>query len=171
MPIDIEHFVKELEDKLTVLVVAANDVAENINPLVHVTAREKLTIQLRLYLILETIKELGGEIAKVANKDMPIVADRAKEIMIAEQMESVQHGGKTFTRDKKTYYNVNNSDESILINFMKQHPVGKELVQETVHDKTLTKFWETEFAAKDVTLPSFVNSFSKPILVIRKARA
>lgn len=148
----------------------ASNVYETIDPVVASTEREKLSTQLQLYAVMRFIKDTISELETMVNKNLPLVAARAEKIMTQEGMDSIEFAGLKFTPDKKNYISVNSTNKPAVIEWLKQHPLGREMVKLDYHPKTFESFIKKEFIEKGEKPPSIVGVFPLPTLEVRKLR-
>lgn len=164
---ELSALTKDVADRLYKL---ATEVTETVDPVVYGTGSAPLNVQLNLWVTLDYIKDIAEELSKMANKNLPIVAQRAEKLMTSTGMESVEYAGKHFTPDVKTFINVRKDDEPAIFNFMRANGAG-ELIRDYVHPKTFEKWVKESFLEKGKDLPPGVNAFDQPILKVRKARS
>lgn len=148
----------------------ASNVYEVIDPIVATTEQEKLTVQLQLYATMRFIKDTIGELETMVNKNMPVVAARAEKIMTQEDIPQIQFAGLTFSPDKRNFITVTKENAPAVLEWLKQHPVGREMVKLSYHPKTFESFIKTEFIEKGEAPPKIISVFSQPTLEVRKVR-
>ncbi len=148
----------------------ASNVYEIVDPIVATTAREKLTTHLQLYATMRFIKETCEELTKMVNKNMPIVAERAEKIMTQEDMQEIKFAGLTFQPDEKQFINVTNENKEAVLQWLCDHPVGKEMVKLGYHPKTFESFIKTEFIDKGEKPHPGVSVFPQTVLNVKKSR-
>jgi hypothetical protein len=162
----------QILDKLqTELHACASNVYEVIDPIVAQTEQEKLTVHLQLYAVMRFVKETVGELEKMVNKNLPIVAARAEKIMTQEGIEKMEFAGLTFSPDTKNFINVTKENAPAVLEWLKQHPIGREMVKLGYHPKTFESFIGKEFIEKGEVPPTIIGVFKQPILEVRKARS
>ena len=168
-------------DSIQKLLVAVNKVAddfrkmavetfETVDPAVFATPNAELSQQLYLYVALEDLLDAASIVSKMCNKNQPIVAERAEKIMTAQQMDSIEMYGKTFTPDTKTYVSVSEGNKAQVLAWLKTHETGKDLVREDFNANAFTAFIKKEVLAVGQEVPDGVTAFDKPILTVRKKR-
>lgn len=148
---------------------AFDKLMNDIEPIAHGCKADKLKTILTMYSILDNLKDQGAALTKVCNIIQPDLAERANKIMINEDMDEVTFDGIKYTPASKTYVSVNKGDQEALIQWLKTHPTGKELVCVTVNANSLTSFINellSEGYSKDskdaeTRIPSFVSTFDK----------
>lgn len=160
-----------IRDALNKLDEAVENVTNVCEPMVEAAKDADLTTQIFMYFCMKMCKAQLENADKVMNKGMPVAAERASKIMMAQFMDEVRMFGYIFKPDKKTYYDVNEDNRPRMIAWMKMHPIGKEFVKETVHPATFAKFMGEEFTDKGNDPPDFVSTFKKDALEVRKQRA
>jgi hypothetical protein len=148
---------------------AANEVYESIDPIVSVTQQAPIYTHLLLYAVCDQIKDIASGMETMANKNMPIVAERAEKIMSAEDIEKIRYMGKDFSCDVKPYAQTKASDKDKVINWLKNNVSGAHLVSEGYHPQSFQKFVREEIIAKGIVPPPFISIHNKPILLVRKA--
>jgi hypothetical protein len=123
---------------------ALNSLGEEVQPLMVGTRGENLDINLRFFFLLKKLKEHGENIAKLYNVCENELASRINMMIEQAGLESVDKviAGERIriTPETKYYINCKAENKPALIAWMKSHPIGKELVKEDVHAKTLEKF-------------------------------
>jgi hypothetical protein len=162
----------QILDKLQIeLHACASNVYEVIDPIVAQTEQEKLTVHLQLYAVMRFVKETAAELEKMVNKNMPIVAARAEKIMSQEGIDKMDFAGLTFSPDTKNFINVTKENAPAVMEWLKQHPIGREMVKLGYHPKTFESFIVKEFIEKGEVPPTTIGVFKQPILEVRKKRA
>lgn len=161
----------QILDKLQIeLHACASNVYEVIDPIVAGTEQEKLTVHLQLYAVMRFVKETVAELEKMVNKNMPIVAARAEKIMTQEDIEKMEYAGLTFSPEKKNFINVTKENAPAVLEWLKQHPIGREMIKLGYHPKTFESFIVKEFIEKGELPPTTISIFKQPILEVRKVR-
>lgn len=159
-----------IRDALQKLDEAVENATAVCEPMVEAAKDADLTTQIFMYFSMKMIRTQLENADKIMNKGMPIAAERASKIMMAQFMDEVRMFGYIFKPDKKTYYDVKEENRPSMVAWMKMHPVGKEFVKETVHPATFAKFMQEEFTDKGNDCPTFVSTFKKDQLEVRKIR-
>lgn len=162
----------EILDKLqTELHTCASNVYEIIDPIVAQTEQEKLTVHLQLYAVMRFVKDTISELEQMVNKNMPLVAARAEKIMTQEGIDKMNFAGLTFSPDTKNFVNVTKEHAPAVLEWLKHHPIGREMIKLGYHPKTFESFITKEFIEKGELPPTIVGVFKQPILEVRKARS
>jgi len=161
----------QILDKLQAeLHTCASNVYEIIDPIVAGTEQEKLTVHLQLYAVMKFVKETAGELEKMVNKNLPVVAARAEKIMTQEGIDKMEFAGLAFSPDKKHFINVTKENHAAVLAWLQAHDIGKEMVKLGFHPKTFESFITKEFIEKGEKPPSIISTFEQPILEVRKVR-
>lgn len=160
-----------MRDAMSELIKGIETVNETVEPMVEASKDCDLTVQLFMYRSMDEIKSVCGEVITLMNKGLPVCAERASKIMMAQLMDKIEMFGYVFTPDKENYYSVKKENELLMLTWMKNHPVGKHLVKEAVHHATLKKFFDENFADEGNAPPSFVGMFKKDTLEVRKSKS
>ncbi len=162
----------EILDKLqNELYATASNVNEIIDPIVASTEQEKLTVHLQLYAVMKYVKDTIAELETMVNKNLPIVAARAEKIMTQEGMDEIKFNGLVFSPDKKNFISVTQANAPAVMEWLKQHPIGREMIKLGYHPKTFESFIKKEFLEKGEKPPSIIGVFPQPVLDVRKARS
>lgn len=126
-------------------------IQEEVGPLMQGTEGEKLDTQLQFFFLLKQIKDAGEEMQKFYNACEPDLAKRINTMITAAGLDEVV---KTFngvrikiTPDTKYFVNCNKDKKPAVLEWLKNHPIGRELVKEDVHAKTLEKFVKDQIMA------------------------
>lgn len=131
------------------------------------TERDPVNVQLELYVMLRHVKEMAEAMEKMAGIKMTDIAMRIGKIMQADGTEQLKAFGHSFTPDTETHVNCIAAKKEELLLWLKKHELGRELVKEDVHPKTLQSFVKKlQEDGKDI--PPMVTTFDQPILKVRK---
>lgn len=159
--------------------VAANkllaEIQDEVMPLNGNIEQFDLSMITTYVMLLRDLKNLGEDLAKVANISLPGASERGTKCMQANCLESadIQHNGNTYriTPDAKVKASVNKENKPAFIEWMKQHERGREYVKEDVHPASILSFVEKELSEYGAEKPPFVSMFIEPDLKIRKLPA
>lgn len=132
--------------------------------------RGTLNTRLRYYLMLKYLKQCCDGLMSGCNIEMEKIASAASKIMQAEGEDKKHAFGHSFTPDTDTKVNCPVNDKPALIEWLKNHPLGRELVKEEVHHKTLSNFVKT-LQAEGKDTPPMVTTYDVPTLSVRKLPA
>jgi hypothetical protein len=165
---DLTQILDKLQQELHV---CASNVYEIVDPIVASTEQEKLTTHLQLYAVMKFVKDTIGELETMVNKNMPIVAGRAEKLMTQEGIEEMKFAGLVFSPDKKNFISVTAANAPAVMEWLKQHPIGREMIKLGYHPKTFESFIKKEFIEKGEKPPSIISIFPQPVLDVRKARS
>ncbi len=136
------------------------------------TEQEGLQTNLDFYFRLKKIKEVGESLAKLFNVNDATLSGRiSKQVAVlgVESLDKVVNG--TSYRVKigtKVHASVKKDNKDEMIEWMKQHPLGRELVKEDVHPKTLESFVINTLIGNGELPPPFFSIFQAETLDIRK---
>ena len=127
----------------------------------------------KLYITLKEFEVLGKELSKAFTLVEDGLSARIADKMNAAELETgqIEVGGLryNFTPDKKLFISCKKEDQPTLINWLRTHEKGKELIKETVHDKTLQKFVTDEILGAGELPPPFIKTHIVNTLSVRKA--
>jgi hypothetical protein len=158
-----------LQHNLDCLRAVIKTIQDDIQPEVDMNVMDGLPPKLAMYIMLESIGELSAIITKEINKLQPIIADRVQSQMVADELDSVEFQGYRYSPSSKTYFSINSTNKPDVIKWLKEHPVGCELVKEDVNIQSFGKFVKEHLDPIGEALPQGVSRFDKPVLSVRKA--
>jgi hypothetical protein len=171
----LDHLSKVMTD----FEAAQKALLEVLEPIAFGATRGDLKTKLGCYVRLDALLDLCKSVTTAANTHMPTLADKVTTEMLASDMDSIEMFGHKFTPATKTYVSVNSENKPLVIDWLKQHPVGVELVKEDFNANAFTslikKLVEEDGYSKDATekekrIPAQISMFDKPTLSMRKVK-
>lgn len=160
-----------IEKETATFIQALGTLRETLDAASAVAPEASLGVNLFLYRKLEDVRNHCDTITKMANRNDPAIADRIIKHMQADDQTMLVHEGYKYEPGMKDYITINKDDQPVAMSWMKNHPIGKELVHETVAPASMTKFMVEQFVDKGETPPSFAKHFPKPNLRVTKSRS
>lgn len=158
-----DKFITELKATLDA---AASELCDKINIAEFASQQCKLPLKLKLYAALRQIKECCDNLSSTAGSKMVPIAASAVKIMMANDTEEMVCYGYKFTPDEKVFVSCPADEQDRMLEWMRSDEEGRELINETVHPKTLEAFVKRRIA-DDKQVP-FVNVYTQPVLTVRK---
>lgn len=149
---------------------AAAKLSNTLEPVAFGLETKTLMDNVKLYAAIDYVSDVAKEIARIANVVEPIIAERITKRMLAEDMDSLQHDGYSYSPDEKTYVSVTAANMPSVMIWLKGHSEGKELVKEMVHPKTFESFIK-QLKDAGSPIPATVSVFSKATLAMRKLKS
>ena len=149
-----------------------SDLGMEVDPLLFGTAETGLQINLDFYFKLKKIKEIAANLEGLFNKNDAALAERiAKQIEVLgvdSLVKEIDGQAYTVKIENKVYVNVNKDNKPAFIEFMENHPIGRELVKKEVHHKTLESFVIDELIGKGELPPPCISMHTALTLGTRK---
>lgn len=164
-----EMMLKIIQDRIDAFEPVAIKLVECMEPFNEGMKEEKMMVNIKFYQMICYLYDFGKEMQRVANILEPLVAERITKCMMQEDMDSITHGGYTYAPDTKTYISVAADKMPALIAAFKADSRTKELVKESIHQKTLEAFVKAELAEERKIHPS-ISVCEKSTLNVRKCR-
>lgn len=168
--VDFQTLKLVIEKESDAFIKALDCLRETLDSAALIAPGASLGVNLFLYRKFDLIRNYCDTMTKMLNRNDPQIADRIIKHMQAEDVPSLVFEGYKFEPGTKDYITITKENQPVAMAWMKNHPVGKELVQETVAPGTMTKFMVETFIEKGETPPSFVQHFPKPNLRVTKTR-
>jgi hypothetical protein len=164
-----EALLRELDRVALKLHEAAGEVANTLEPVSLGLQQKSLMDNIKMYAIVSYIQDVVKEISRCANVVEPVLAERITTHMQQEDMEVVTHHGYSYAPDTKTYVSVSADNKPRVLEWLRRHEEGKELIKEDVHAKTFEAFIK-RLGEENKPIPPEVKVFDKPTLNVRKLR-
>ncbi len=168
---NVKDLPKKLDEMVDEFQRVATQVDEMIDPIVFGTERADMFTHMRLYAVMDHIKNVCAVLDTMCNKNMPIAAERAERLMSMEECDEFRFMGKIWKCDTKVYVQMKAEDKPKCVAWLKTLESGKHLVSEQYHPLAWLKFMREEIIAKGVPLPPYMSTFNKPTLSVRKIPA
>ena len=174
-----DPLLEHLDKVMTDFKIAQKALLDVLEPIAFGATRGDLKTKLGCYVRLDDLLDLCKSITTASNTHMPTLADKVTTEMMASDMDSIEMFGHKFTPTTKTYVSVNAENKPMVVDWLKKHPVGKELVKEDFNANAFTslikKLVEEDGYSKDATeaemrSPAEVSMFDKPTLSMRKVK-
>ena len=160
---------KELVGQLEQL---SSDLGLEVDPLIFGTAQHGLQINLDFYFKLKKIKEIAANLEGFFNKNDAALSERINKQVAVLGVDSVdKEVDGTRYRIKagtKIYVNVKKEMKPEFLEFMRKHPIGKELMKEDVHHKSLESFVTNDLIGNGELPPPCISMHTAPTLETRK---
>lgn len=147
----------------------ANEINNTLEPITLGFAQRPLMDNVKLYEIICYFQDAAKEVGRVANVCDPQVADRVTKQMQQQDMDELRYNGYKYSPDNKTFINVSAANKPFILNWLKTHPEGRELVKEDYNAKSFQSFAE-KLRNEGKSLPEQVSVHDQPILTRRKVR-
>lgn len=148
-------------------------------PLAHGVKSEDVNSLIDMYIRLENLKEMCEGLIKACNIHQPEIAELASKAMLATDTEAVVRSGFTIRPDTKTYVSVNKDNKPAVLQWLKSHPSGRELVSEDYNANAFSSYirgliqeqgWDKNAEDPDKRIPAEVSVFDKAVLTLRRNR-
>ncbi len=122
---------------------------------------------LKAHFFLDWLYEMGETFKKMANKWYPTIDRLANERMQAADMDGVKVYGHNVTPEIDVFVNVLKENREAALDWLKAHPVGRELVHEEYNARAFTSFIK-EMIGEGKLPPAFVKTTLIPTIKTRK---
>jgi hypothetical protein len=158
---------------------AKDKLLQVLEPVAFGCTRADLMTKLKCYLILDSLLDACKSVTTAANTHMPQIAEKVSNEMLANDMDSISAGGYKFTPGSKTYVSVSKENKPLVVEWLKKHPIGNELVSEDFNANALTSFinglvteqgYSKESDDPKLLIPATIGMFDKPTLTMRKVK-
>ena len=150
------NMLESLEKMVQYVGQALTEIGNEVHPLMLGTQTEKMDVNIKFLFLLKELKEKGEELAKFYNVCENELAGRINKLIDAAGLEEVviTHNGVKIkiSPETKFFISCKADKKPEMIAWMKAHSIGRELVKEDVHPKSLEKFVKEELIGKG-TLP------------------
>lgn len=157
-------------DKVAIrLHAVTTDVSNTLEPVSLGLEQRGLMANVKLYVMIKYLLAISKELSRLANVVEPTVAERIVKHMTAEDMDVVHNGGYAFSPDTTTYVSVKADNKDTVMNWLKAHAEGKELIKEDVHAKTFESFIK-KLKDDGKPIPPEVSVFERATLSMRKLK-
>lgn len=134
------------------------ELGKEVQPLMFGTATSPLDVQIEFFFALKKLKESGEELAKFFNVCEAELAQRINKQIDQLGLDSIEKNidgvRVKISPETKWFISCNKDKKPLMIEWMKKHPLGSELVKEDVHPKSLEKFIKEEIIAKGEVPPT-----------------
>ena len=161
----LNTLVKQLDD-------VTNELHLEVDPLLFATAETGLQINLDFYFKLKRIKELAAHLEGLFNKNDVALSERINKQVSVLGVDSVDKevdGTRYRIRaGTKIYVSVKKDLKPEFLEFMRNHPIGKELIKEDVHHKSLESFVTNDLIGNGELPPPCISMHTAPTLETRK---
>jgi spore germination protein YaaH len=95
---------------------------------------------LETYVILDNLLDMCKSVTTPCNSNQPPLADKIVEKMNASDTDAIIKYGYKFTPAPKTYVSVSKDNKPLILRWLKNHDIGKELVAEDFNANAFTSF-------------------------------
>jgi len=158
-----------LDKQVDALAKVADELSNCVEPFTLGFQQKDLMDNIKLYSIVNYLSSVAKELGRIANVVEPVLAERISKRMLQDDLDSIKYSGYTYTPSEKTYFNITADNKPIVLQWLKTHDRGHELVHEDYNANAFKSFAEKELAEGKKLHPS-IGVFSKPTLSTRKAR-
>ncbi len=177
---DIDPLLQHLDKAIDVFTKAQVELLKVLEPIAYGCSQGKLSTKLGCYVRLDDLIDLCKSVTTASNTHMPTLAEKITNEMVASDMDSIEMFGYKFNPDTKTYVSVNVENKPLVMNWLKKHDIGKELVKEDFNANAFTSFinmlveeqgYSKTTLDDDKKIPAEISMFDKPTLKKRKLKA
>lgn len=165
----VSFMLDKLNSHVENLEAVAKELEGTLEPFTLGFQQKSLMDNVKLYAIIEYCAAVAKELGRIANVCEPQVAERITTRMMQEDMDEISYAGYKYKPDMKTFVNVTNANKPIVLQWLKTHESGRELVREDFNANALKAWVEKEKAEGREVHPD-ISIFDKPTLSRRKVK-
>ncbi len=151
----LKHLTEAVADSLESL-------KQEVEPLLFGTQSESLDVNVQFFFLLDKLHDLSKEIGKLYNVHENELCSRINKALTVMDVESMvkEFDGNHYTLkpDNKTFISCRADKKPELLAWLRTHPVGRELIKEDVHAKSLESFIKNEVIGKGAIPPAGIIS-------------
>lgn len=172
-------YIKLLDERIKPFEAAYKQLHEDVEALAYGAKQCDLKTMLNFYVKLDAIMDMCKALTTMSNVHMPELSERISKFMTNADMDAVEMFGYKFTPASKRYISVTKGNQEAVIEWLKNHSEGKELVSENYNANALTSFVnkliDEEGYSKTTDdfnkkIPDTIGTFEKPVLTMRKLK-